>query len=134
MPPETGRDREVADWLRKAKHDLDAATLIADSDPTLTDVICFHAQQTVEKSFKAFLVSNAVVAPRTHDLSICLQRCAEIDKDFFQFEDAADVLTPYAVASRYPDDFCDYPIEDAKEALALANEIHVFVKNKVVHE
>jgi HEPN domain-containing protein len=131
MPPESGRAREVADWFRKASHDLQAARqLLASPDP-LTDVICFHAQQAAEKCLKAFLVFHAVLAVKTHDLSICIMRCSEIDTASSRFDDAADTLTPYAVASCYPDDFYEYSVEDAKEALTLAEEICSFVRNGI---
>jgi HEPN domain-containing protein len=41
------------------------------------------------------------------------------------------MLTPYAVASRYPDDYYEYPVDDAKEAIRLAEEIFSFVQNKI---
>ena len=47
---------ECAEWLRKARNDLvSARILLAHGDP-VTDTACFHCQQAVEKTLKAFLV------------------------------------------------------------------------------
>ncbi len=48
------------EWLRKARNDLPAAEAILDSAHGITDVPCFHAQQCVEKSFKALLTAIRV--------------------------------------------------------------------------
>jgi HEPN domain-containing protein len=54
---------ECAEWLRKAKNDvLSARILLSHSNP-VTDTACFHCQQAVEKSLKAFLISEASIEP-----------------------------------------------------------------------
>jgi HEPN domain-containing protein len=40
------------EWLHKARNDLLSARIVLDSDCGITDVPCFHAQQTVEKALK----------------------------------------------------------------------------------
>ena len=40
------------EWLSRAKDDLDVAEKIQDC-PHLTNMVAFHAQQAIEKSFKA---------------------------------------------------------------------------------
>ena len=37
-------------------------------DKMVTSAVCFHSQQLVEKSLKAFLVEKSVDFPRTHNL------------------------------------------------------------------
>jgi HEPN domain-containing protein len=57
----------VAAWLELAEIDLGAArALLKDADfPT---VVCFHAQQTVEKCLKALMESQGLNPPKSHDL------------------------------------------------------------------
>lgn len=43
-------------------------TLIRDPDAS-TRIIGFHAQQAVEKAFKAILIGNNIAPARTHDLT-----------------------------------------------------------------
>lgn len=51
MKPET-----IRQWIIKAENDLKICQHeLGNSDP-VTDAICFHAQQCVEKYLKAFLV------------------------------------------------------------------------------
>ncbi len=44
----------IARWLAKAKNDLITARTMLDTDPPITDIVYFHAQQCAEKALKAF--------------------------------------------------------------------------------
>ena len=55
------------DWLKAAKDDLEAAYLLLKHD-NLTNIIAFHSQQAVEKSFKALIEFNNEKIPKKHDL------------------------------------------------------------------
>ncbi|HGE69831.1 TPA: HEPN domain-containing protein [Candidatus Poribacteria bacterium] len=46
---------EVREWLQIAWEDLITAKLILDHNQTLLRIACFHCQQSIEKSLKAFL-------------------------------------------------------------------------------
>ena len=46
----------VKEWLKKSQHDLETAKVILAHKPELTDTICFHCQQAVEKTLKGYLV------------------------------------------------------------------------------
>jgi HEPN domain-containing protein len=57
------------EWIIKAENDLKtAAYTIKMSKGCPTDIVCFHAQQCVEKYLKAFLVVEDIDFPRTHDI------------------------------------------------------------------
>lgn len=43
-------------WLIKAEHDLRSAINNLKDTPPVTDTACFHAQQCIEKSLKAYHV------------------------------------------------------------------------------
>ncbi len=98
----TPEAREVASLLvRKASSDLAAArTLAADPDQH-EDVVGFHVQQAVEKAIEAVLASAGAEVPRTHDLTYLLELTAELGIAAPLTLDAAEQLTPWAVATRY---------------------------------
>ncbi len=110
-------------WLEKAKHDLRATEILISADNFVPyDVICFHCQQGAEKLLKTYLVYNGIDFPFTHNL-ITLSKLVEKNtncSDFQKYYIFFDILEPYSVASRYPNDFGmpsrDNAIE-AKEAL-----------------
>lgn len=48
------------EWLHKARKDFLSAKIVLDSDYGITDVPCFHAQQTAEKALKGLLTWHNV--------------------------------------------------------------------------
>ncbi|MDQ6967806.1 MAG: HEPN domain-containing protein, partial [Mariprofundaceae bacterium] len=65
------------------------------------------------------------------DLSVLIESSLSVDVSFARFSDAADILTPYAIAFRYPGDVLEPSEEDAQEALELAKEFFSFVDDKL---
>lgn len=58
-------------WLTFAREDLRVAELaLADG---IFNQVCFHAQQCVEKSIKAYLERQGQVPPRTHRMADLLR-------------------------------------------------------------
>jgi HEPN domain-containing protein len=55
------------EWMHSTVMDLRSIEKIND-DPFLTPVACFHAQQCVEKTFKAILEKCGREVPKTHDV------------------------------------------------------------------
>ena len=55
------------DWLNYAETDLRTCKQII-KDEFLTNIIAFHAQQTVEKCFKSILEEHSLKVPRIHNL------------------------------------------------------------------
>lgn len=61
----------VRAWVRKAEADYRVATRESRVRVSPShDAVCFHAQQCVEKYFKAVLLEAAIRVPRTHDLAL----------------------------------------------------------------
>jgi inner membrane protein len=44
----------IARWLAKAKNDLITARTMLETDPPITDIVCFHAQQCMETCIDSF--------------------------------------------------------------------------------
>ena len=126
VPPEV--DEVLRQWVRKAEHDLEAATrIMAIEEGCPFDTVCFHCQQAAEKYLKCLLTYLGIQAPRTHDLQalallIPVERSSPV-----RVEDLAE-LNPYAVNVRYADDWREPQLNDARRALALASKVRAAVR------
>lgn len=123
----------VREWLMRADHDLRSARALAALADPLLDTAIYHCQQAAEKSVKAWLQGQDAPFPKTHDVADLVKRASELDAGFAQLENAAEVLTPYASAFRYPAGTSD-PLptrEEFDEALAYAQTICDFVLNRL---
>lgn len=117
-------------WQIKAEHDLKIAQKEIKAEDPLTDVICFHAQQTAEKYLKLYLVSKGIAPLKTHNIKELLNKCREFTRKFDLLKDIV-FLTEYAVELRYPDDFFMPSISEAKEAILAAKQVKELV-NKLL--
>jgi len=122
----------VLRWLRKAESDLASAEILLGAGSRVTDVICFHCQQAIEKYLKAFLTDREVRFGRVHDLRTLLDLCIQKDQDFEELDkESLSELTFYAVDVRYPDEFYMPSLEEAKGAFELAKKIRGLVFKKL---
>ena len=114
-------------WLLKAKNDLKVSEneIALPKEDMVTDAICFHSQQAVEKYLKAYLIANGIDFKKSHNLEYLLQLCIENDDDFSQL-DLGD-LSFYAVEVRYPDDFYVPTEQEATECFERAKKVKAFV-------
>jgi len=73
----------VSEWIEKAQGDFNVAQreLRVRQAPNY-DACCFHGQQCAEKYLKAFLVSQEITPPRTHNLVDLLALCVARDEAF----------------------------------------------------
>jgi HEPN domain-containing protein len=85
-------------WLELATADLLAAQRLQ-GDEDLTNISCFHSQQCVEKSLKAFLESRNIPPPKTHDL---IRLYGMIEDPWSIEEDMLARLNEVYIDSRYP--------------------------------
>jgi len=122
---------EIRQWLVRADHDLRSARLLFIADPPLLDTAVYHCQQTAEKAFKAYLTFRDTPFQKVHVLSVLVEQCMRSDPTFEELMDVADLLTPYAVAFRYPGDVLEPAREDAQEALDGAGEVLEFVLDRL---
>ena len=116
--------------LEKARRDLKLAQKELREPESLTDIICFHAQQAAEKYFKAYLVWNEIEFPKAHALEQLALLAAQKDPDFSTITDKVVLLTPYAVETRYPE-FEEPLPEDAEEAVRIAETVRDLILVKL---
>lgn len=118
-------------WLKIAERDLLSAKQGLEAEIVITDIVCFHCQQAVEKFLKAFLVKHQIEFPKTHSIIALLNLCANVDKSFKDELLFADVLTDYAVEIRYPDDWYEPTLNETKDAHEIAEKVKKFILNKL---
>ena len=124
-------DEYVKKWLIKASNDLRVAENLMklSSEEAITEAVCFHSQQAVEKLLKAYLITKNVEFGKTHNLEYLLEMCIKEDSKF----EGVNVgnLSFYAVEVRYPDEFYIPSIDEAKECLEMAKKVREFVMEKL---
>ena len=122
----------VQQWLKKADLDLQAARLLCAGELDDYFVSGFHAQQAVEKYIKAFLVRHQIEFPKTHDIGRLRQLVARRDATLAERLERADVLTPYGVDMRYPEEFEVISQKQAEQAVALAEWVKAEIFTGVI--
>ena len=121
----------VAQWVLKAESDLKtAALLLRVRRDCLTDIVCFHVQQCVEKYVKAMLVLNAIEFPRTHQISLLLALVPAQVRPVLTPQEQ-DRLTEYAVTTRYPGDYDPISREEARQAVQTARRLRNQVRRRL---
>lgn len=123
-------DEYLKEWLNKAEKDIKAAEHELNyGEEAITEDVCFHAQQAVEKYLKAFLLFKGRGFERTHNLYRLKDLCCSIDPDFCEID--LGNLSFYAVKIRYPEEFYEPTLEEAQEAYKIALFIREFVRKKL---
>jgi HEPN domain-containing protein len=113
----------AAAWLAKADEDLAAARfLLTMGNECPAAVVCFHAQQSVEKTLKSLLVRHGVEVPRIHDLRRLRELLPAAAAEILSV-DEADILTEFAISSRYPGDYEPILVDDARALVDLAARV-----------
>ncbi|MEW6488280.1 MAG: HEPN domain-containing protein [Thermodesulfobacteriota bacterium] len=113
----------VRGWLSKALRDLAAAQRLAEGPEPFFDTAVYHCQQAAEKAVKAYLTWRDRRFDKTHDVRLLMALAASLEPRLKVWLDAADRLTPYAIAFRYPGDVMEPSAEDYGDAVAAADGI-----------
>jgi HEPN domain-containing protein len=107
-------------WLLRAKGNLNLAEKGGRLKGVLLEDLCFNAQQAAEKALKAVCLAQGMDIPKTHSLvhlmDLLEMKGIEIPKNVRD----ADILTQYAVQSRYPSLMEDVTRTEYRDALKYA--------------
>ncbi len=117
-----GDDRllKVQQWFKRADNDLKSITNnLKDSEPP-TDIICFHAQQAIEKYIKGALIHFGQHITKTHDLIFLLNSISGYIPELVKLKNELKEISRCAVEVRYPDIMYEPTIEEAKKAYEVA--------------
>jgi len=119
-------------WLERARSDLALARAAVNTVDVLFEDACFHAQQCAEKAIKGLLLHHAVPFPRTHAVEALLDLFEDnTDVTISPDVDDAYELTQYATQTRYPGDWEPITVEEAEDAIAMAERILRWVQHQL---
>ena len=120
----------VKSWLKKAERDFKVAQRELSSDEPFSDIVCFHAQQAVEKYLKAYLTGLDIYFEKTHNIEDLVLLIAQKDETILDLKDIGTELTPYAIETRYPE-FEEPALDDATDAVEIAEKFRDFIINRL---
>ncbi len=123
------------EWLSFATDDIRTAEAVVPEK--IFNMVCFHSQQAVEKSPKAFLRYHETKVPYIHVLEELCTRCQKIDASFSSIRSICKALDSFYQPTLYP----EAPLgslpeglpnqQQAENALMQAKAIFEFVRQKV---
>ena len=122
------------EWFKAAELDLRTMEKLLD-DEFLTCVVAFHAQQLVEKTFKALFEEKNLDIPKIHSLFSLWKRIAPRFENFPSInEDMLHRLDQLYIDARYPGNFGLLPdgapsVTDAQEFYNFSRELNEKTKN-----
>lgn len=125
-------DQVTSEWLFYALSDLQSA-----EQSNINHQICFHSQQTAEKSLKAVLAWEKQVIPKTHSIwnltNVVIKAAPNLPNRESLLDDAR-FLDQFYVPSRYPDALPGSlpeglpTADDAQKSLELAKDFYQFLR------
>ncbi|WP_337870258.1 HEPN domain-containing protein [Meiothermus sp.] len=126
-----GKGNNPKAWLLRAKGSLARANAGRLTPEILYEDLCFDAQQAAAKALKALLLAHHQPFPKTHDIGLLLQRLEAAGMIAPEEIKAAEVLSFYAVVTRYPGDYPDLDEAAYLEALELAQRVVAWVEKQL---
>ena len=112
----------VAEWIRYARMDYDAAMHLRSFHPMPIEIICYHCQQAAEKALKAVLIYHGKEVPYIHDTIRLWELATPLEPRLSPLELPSSRLTDFATLTRYPNKL-ELSERDMKEALDDARAI-----------
>lgn len=95
-------DAAVGEWLRYARRDLQAATVLVEAEDVDTVVAVAQLQQAIEKALKAFLLARGWELVKTHDLGYLQAEAVEHEGELEAYEEVCEIATKAYLEERYP--------------------------------
>ncbi len=127
MKPEDPDDPQA--WLSRAKSNLRLAEQGGRIKSVYLEDLCFNAQQAAEKALKAACLAHGLDFPKTHSLVLLIDMLDTKGVKIPANVRAADVLTQYAVESRYPGPVEKVTEAEYRAALKLAAQVVFWVES-----
>ncbi len=117
----------VKSWLNKARRDLLSAKRLARGSEPYFDTAIYHCQQSVEKAIKGWLIYHDLAFEKIHDLRSLVTLAVKINPEFIKWFDAAEQITPYATAYRYPGEILEPDEEEFKGVLKITEKFYEYI-------
>jgi HEPN domain-containing protein len=131
-PNEHGESKR---WLKQAKQDLDDA--VFNLSGKRFNVACFLAQQSAEKSLKAYLYAKGAEEVWGHSVAELCQDATQFEQVFKEWRIKLAPLDKYYIPTRYPNALPGgipskaFDEDDAKRAITSAKHIIKFICGKL---
>ena len=123
MPSDPALVAETKSWLAKAASDLAAGAHDLRAEPPFLAEVVFHAQQAVEKTLKGFLTFHGRIFRKTHNLVELGGASSAIAPALDALLAKAAPLTEFAWKFRYPGETEQPSLNEARDALAVAEKV-----------
>ena len=121
----------IREWLRRAYGNLARAQTGRITEDFFYEDLCFDAQQAVEKSLKSLLIHHGVEVKKTHSISYLLTLLEDVIDEIPENVCDAEILTEYAVTTRYPGDWAPVGENEYHNAIELAKKTYEWVLQKL---
>jgi len=121
---------ETQKMLQKALEDERLLVKLLDDIEISDAILGFHAQQSVEKLFKALLFKLGTEFPRTHDLGFLYELISKQGLSLPISIDELEGLTTYAVTWRY--DEPSFSTMERIQMLSLVTAVKLWVHEEVL--
>ena len=116
-------------WLSRAKSNLMLAEKGGRIKSVFLEDLCINAQQAAEKALKAACLAREIDFPRTHSIVFLMDMLESKGVKIPENVRTADILTQYAVESRYPGPVEKVTEAEYGEALKLAAQVVFWVES-----
>jgi len=129
--------QSTKEWINAAEDDLNTIERLI-TDSSLTNIMAFHAQQTIEKALKAIIEEFSLGSIKTHNLQTLLSKIEELQTLRYDEYIIAEIDRLY-IDARYPGDFGLMPfgkptlIEASdyyQQAKAIKQQVEVIVSKR----
>jgi HEPN domain-containing protein len=121
----------VSQWMEKAENDLIVAVhTLKLGSACPSEIVCFHSQQCIEKYLKALLVYENIDFPKTHSLKTLMDKIPLNVRPELSL-DEQEILTNYAVFTRYPGNYSSVSLTKARLAVRIARRVRKQVREQM---
>ena len=125
-----GMNPLTLEWIQRAEADYVAVQqLLLPADLLLRNIICFHAQQCVEKYLKAWLQEANIPVPRAHNLEELLDLIVPKLPAWSDWQPDFKIITKYAVEPRYPS--TPVTVENTQHAGSICEEVRQAIRARL---
>ncbi|MDE0686877.1 MAG: HEPN domain-containing protein [Candidatus Poribacteria bacterium] len=119
----------TVEWVENAEEDYIGMRQLQQGQHPLHNIVCFHAQQCVEKYLKAWLQEANIPFSRTHDLKELLALIVPSVPIWQVWKPDFSSLSKHAVVTRYPG--ASATVDDAESAVGICDEVRQAVREQL---
>ena len=121
-----GMNPLTLEWIQKAEGDYAAIRLHQREESPNLDMLCFHAQQCIEKYLKAWLQENDVPFTKMRDLEKLLALIVPTIPDWHVWQSEFSVFSEDAIDFLYPGKYAT--ADESEKAIDLCTEIRQAIR------